>query len=309
MGVNPNDIASLRTASTELINILFPESASSADSKIRVSIVPYSQGVNLGSYADTVTNGAAGWRNCVTERSGAMRLTDAIYNYNGATSDFFRGAGEKLFRNGSERSPWGEQCPDDEILPLTDNKRTLLSKIASLTDDNGTAGQTGVAWGWYTLSPSWASLWPAASAPAAYGSGNSSDDAKKFAVVMTDGNFNNYFDFVDYPETSCRWVWKGYWDRECTTTTNSIWTEYYDDNPSINSPSADRGNQYCSLMKDKNIEVYAIYFETTGSTFGEALMRNCASSSNNFYLAESRSDLIQAFSNIAKKIQNIYLSK
>jgi hypothetical protein len=69
---------------------------------------------------------------------------------------------------------------------LTSDKATLSSRINSLTVTGVTAGQIGIAWGWYTLAPGFSSLWPPASQPQPYGSPN----LKKIAVLMTDGEFN-----------------------------------------------------------------------------------------------------------------------
>ena len=307
-----NDIDALQEASTSLLNTLIPEGTSASDGKVRISIIPYSQGVNLGSYASTVTNGTAGSQNCVTERPGDEKYTDAVYNYDDEQSDFFEGAGDKLYRNDIEQSSsFGESCPDSEVLPLTSNRQKLVDSIDSLIATGGTAGQTGISWGWYTLSPSWSSLWPLDSAPADY----DDDDVLKFAIVMTDGDFNDYFEFRDY--TTSEWTCsggggrRGHSGKNCTytETTESIWTEYYSDYSSYDGESAVRGRTFCDAIKEENIEIYTIYFNTTGSDFGADEMEYCASSSSNFYSAESEAELINAFGNIAKKIQSIYLAR
>ncbi|MCK7614470.1 pilus assembly protein TadG-related protein [Roseibium sediminicola] len=329
MGTNSNDIKALRTAAKDLVKELISEDTDEADSKIRISVVPYSQGVNLGSNASTVTNNQSGSKNCVTERPGEQRFTDAIYKYDSSDSEFFGSAGKILFRNGKRQqkyqwgewvdSPWGEACPKQEILPLTANRAALDTKIGALTASGGTAGQTGIAWGWYTLAPDWGALWPT-SAPAEYGEGTKNDKIKKFAVIMTDGDFNNYFDAEEYSKTTevCDWVessskkkkkskkeWKC-WDE---TTTETVWTEFYQDYADIGDESADRGLELCDKMKDEHIHIYSVYFETNGSDFGEDLMRGCATDAKSFFLATSTTDLENAFSNIAKKIQAIYVSK
>ena len=306
------DMVALKDASTELLNTLIPDGTPESDSKVRISVVPYSQGVNLGLDAATVTNGSASGT-CVTERMAPGNYTDDAYDYKAADEDDDP-AVTYYFGGGSNR------CPLSPVQPLTANRRTLETSIAGLVANGGTAGQTGIAWGWYSLSPNWTNVWPADSAPEAY----SNDDVLKFAVVMTDGDFNQQYDFVQDGQTCSgghwetrmvwRWTWSGWrqvqenvWVEDCVPRYR--WRETYlnparyDDQPSV------RARAICDAMQDSGIEIFSIYFDTGGAGFGDDLMEACASSPQNFYTADSRDDLINAFGNIAKKIQAIYLAK
>lgn len=76
--------------------------------------------------------------------------------------------------------------PNAEVMPLSGQKVDIAAKIDSLTTPSGgTAGHLGTAWAWYTISPNFASIWPAGSQPAAY------DDPKtlKAVVLLTDGDY------------------------------------------------------------------------------------------------------------------------
>ncbi len=301
MSEDPADIEALKTAAKDLVDTLIPDGTQHQDSKVRISIVPYSQGVNLGEYATRVSDGKTGSRHCVTERNGDRKYTDAIYNYDGKNSNFFGGVSEYEVQEYSppRTTNWvSEACPSVPILPLTAKRVQLLKSIKSLTGDAGTAGQTGISWGWYTLSPKWSSLWPPEGTPASY----DDDDTLKFAVIMTDGGFNMSYDTATQRECG----WKGYrWVCGDVEHWYQTWYPYagYNDEP------AARGRKFCQKMKKKGIEVYSIFFETSDSNFGKDLMGYCASSKSNFYYADSQADLVQAFGNIAKKIQSIYLSK
>ena len=77
-----------------------------------------------------------------------------------------------------------------ELMPLTNDKTALLNKIENLTAAGGTAGHLGTAWAWYTLSPNWNTLWPAANRAAAHGTAG----LKKIAILMTDGEYNTEYD-------------------------------------------------------------------------------------------------------------------
>ena len=61
-------------------------------------------------------------------------------------------------------------------------------------------------------------------------------------------------------------------------------------------------------MKDSGIEIFGVYFGDDDYSAGAKNMKSCASEGN-YYQASSSIGLIKAFSNIAKKIQSIYLSK
>ncbi len=296
-GSMSSEMDTLRTAADSVVNILIPAGTDAADSKVRISLVPYSQGVNLGGYANTVTNGGSSYKNCVNEREGDKKFTDAIYDYDGSTSEFFHGTPEYYVRDSGGFERWStgsDKCPGNELLPLTSTRSTLVTAISDLNDGGGTGGQTGIAWGWYTLSPNWASLWPSSSAPEDYGK----DDILKYALIMTDGDFNAEYSRED--RTTC--TYSG-----CKT--DDYWVERFHANSRYSDPPAERAKELCDAMKSKGIKIYAVYFDTGGSSFGDDLMKYCASGSSYYYEATSSESLITAFSNIAKKIQSIYLSK
>ncbi len=298
-----SDIDTLQEAAEELLDTLIPEGTSASASKIKISIVPYSQGVNLGSYASTVTDGESDSDNCVATRPGDEAVTDAVYNYDGSSSEYFWSPGALdyfVYDYGSSES-WNsayDACPDVELVPLTANRSTLEDTIGDLDDGGGTAGQTGIAWGWYTLSPNWTSLWPTASDPETY----DNEEVLKFAVIMTDGSFNLYYGEKD--RTTCSG--KG---KKKTCSTNTYETEVYLPYADENDEPATAAKDLCDGMKDDGISIYSIYFDTGGSGFGEDLMEYCADDSSQFFSADSSDDLISAFGTIAKKIQAIYLAK
>ncbi len=79
-------------------------------------------------------------------------------------------------------------CLDSELIPLTANKGAVLDAIDDLTATGSTAGQIGIAWGWYALSRDFG-MWSGTSQPAAY----DTRDVSKIAVIMTDGDFNTSY--------------------------------------------------------------------------------------------------------------------
>jgi Flp pilus assembly protein TadG len=161
-------IEDLKLAAADLVNILLPDTPTS--NKVRIGLAPYAAGINAGSYASTVTNGASS--RCVHERDGAQAFTDAA-----------PGLGTWL------GTAAGMNCPTAEIQPLSDNKDALHLNIEAYTAGGTTAGHLGAEWAWYLVSPEWASIWPEDSRPVDY------DDANtiKAIVLMTDGKFNTHY--------------------------------------------------------------------------------------------------------------------
>ncbi len=303
-------IDALREASESLVDILMPADSTPSTSKVRISLVPYSQGVNLGTYANKVKGGehysVSG--ECVTERQdydgNSVMLTDATYNYYQDASppplESFYGGGTSSCSSSSE------------MMPLTNDRDELLTAIRALDDRGGTAGQTGIIWGWNSISPNYTNLWPADSAPEAY----DNDDVLKFAIIMTDGDNNRYYEMEEISNWEevevCDWVYRrGRWRYRCEDewqeTITYEWSEegesqkgfYFQDQIEVDM---------CDAMKDSGIEIFGVYFGTNNSSAGARNMSSCASDGN-YYQATSSEGLIQAFSNIAKKIQQIYLSQ
>src|SRR5262249_4910272 len=112
---------------------------------------------------------------CVSERTGANAATDAA-----------PGAGQYLgFNYASPSNPCDTGVG---VIPLTTDTSALHTRINGLQAAGSTAAQVGVAWGWYTLSPTFG-LWTGSSAPAAY----NQQRTQKIAVLMTDGAFNSAY--------------------------------------------------------------------------------------------------------------------
>ena len=285
-GSMSGEIGDLREAASELVETLIPEGT--IDGKVRISVVPYSVGVNLGTYADDATDGES--NKCATERIGDEQYTDASYTVEPI------GDGSGTYRD--------HDCSDSLLLPLTDDRDDLLDNIDDLTTRGYTAGQTGIGWGWYTLSPNWSGLWPMDSAPASYGD----SDVLKFAVVMTDGAFNTYYTQKTWTKKQCnKQKNKGKYTGSCKSGTNTYWVEK--SSSGFNGTSSKRGKKLCNAMDNAGIQIYGVYFGDDSSSDGAKVMEDCASSSSTYIHAADGDDLISAFSKIANEIQSIYLSK
>jgi Putative Flp pilus-assembly TadE/G-like len=167
----------LKTAATELTNVLLPDSGRGVG-KTRIGLAPYSTSINAGAYASKSKGNGNGNGNgnkqekCVSERKGADAFTD------------------QPPKNGKFFGGKPVDCPDNEVLALSQDKTTLNDTIDAYTAFGSTAGHLGIGWAWYLVSPEWKDMWPTDSEPKPYGD----EEVVKAIVVMTDGMFNTEYE-------------------------------------------------------------------------------------------------------------------
>lgn len=219
---------------------------------------------------ETATGNTGSLVSCVTERTGDDKYTDAApaagkyigaYNQSasGVTNKLNYSSDGKCYTAGRELSP---------VIPLTNSRETLDAFFTNATVGGGTPGHLGTAWAWYLLSPNWSDVWPAASTPASY----SDAGTKKFAIIMTDGEYN-----MQYSTESSR----------------------------------AQAAALCTAMKTQNIKVFTIGFgfdpdvvSGSNTSVGKAkeTLQNCASDSSSYFFPYDGAALRQTFSNIGTSI-------
>lgn len=211
---------------------------------------------------------------CASERVGAEAYTDA------APGTAYVGRHYPADSN---------PCPSSPIVPLTPDRTLLKGKIDALSIGGSTAGQIGIAWGWYMISPEFGYLWPGASAPAAYGA----SELIKIAVIMTDGEFNTAY---------CG----GVIARDSGSGSGSS-SDHVNCN-ATNGSSASQALKQCQAMKQKGIVVFTVGFDLDTQS-AKDLMKQCATSESYAYLASDGAALKEAFRSIAINISRLRLSR
>ena len=274
-------IADLRSAAKTAVNT-FLDGQDERNPRIRLSIVPYADGVNVGSLANSVVHVETGYEtgeppsasdpilaatapdNCATERKGRYQFSDVGPDYAKVNRDY-----RLAF------------CPNAQLKPLTASIADLESSIDSFTAGGYTAGHIGVQWAWYMLSERWAGFLPAESRPAKH---NSSKVAK-YAILMTDGQFNTAFADVGKRERT-----RGYQPYK----------------------SRSKAERLCAEMKRDGIEIFTIGFDLN-SADARGVMQRCASpdhgSVQHYYEAANGAALEAAFLKIAANIERLTLVK
>lgn len=210
---------------------------------------------------------------CVTERTGGNRYTDV----SAATSRVAR----HYTSNGA--------CLTDAIMPLSSDRATLKNRIGAFKAVGGTAGQIGIGWGWYMLSPTFNAIWPSGSA----GVYNSAETLKA-AVIMTDGEFNTPY---------CSGVVSR--DAGAGSGDNSTKIDCAPDN----SDPYTQSRALCDAMKAKGVVVYTVGLGISGTGQAADLLRYCATGSGYFHLANTADDLGDAFGAIGRDITQLRISK
>lgn len=181
-------------------------------------------------------------------------------------------------------------CPNATITPLSSDKTALKAAITGYSDGGSTAGHIGLAWGWYMISPDFASLWPSSSRGAAYGA----KDLLKVVILMTDGDFNTAYCNGVLAEDSGPGSGGMSSKIDCDAT---------------NGASLSQAQALCTAMKAKGVIIYTVGFQVGSGSTAESLMKSCASSSANYFLPSSGTALKEAFKAIGSSITSLRLSR
>jgi Flp pilus assembly protein TadG len=214
--------------------------------------------------------------NCVTERIGPDAMNDK------APSVSYVGLNYPSTSN---------PCPAaNTFLPLTSDKTALKNKVNALAATGSTAGHLGAAWGWYTLSPNWGSLFPPASRAGDY----NVRSLFKIAVLMTDGEYNSAY---------CNGVIAG------NSTSGSGSTNDQINCNATNGHSFDQALAYCQAMKDAGILIYTVGFEVVADPRATQLVNQCATSPGHVYMATGSAQLREVFQAIARSINEVRLTR
>lgn len=233
-----------------------------------------------------------GATDCVTERVGDEAYTDA------APDD----APVAFAYTGTDNVAQGG-CMGTTFTPLTTDRDTLKTRIDNFTAEGGTAGQIGVAWGWYMVSPEFAGVFPTASQPLPYGS----EGLLKVVIIMTDGEFNA----VHRDGIRAK-------DSGTGGGTNDRWINQNSDNGNPFKQSA----RLCDAMRAKGIIVYTVGFDINEQSdptpnkggvdtvdTAEDVMQYCATNPSYVYLPQNGSSLKTAFGAIGRSISQLRISR
>jgi hypothetical protein len=211
-------------------------------------------------------------RSCVVGRSGPDRFTDAGPGVGRYVTPLYTASN----RNCSAPAA-------SVVMPLSSSRDAISARIDGLATGIGRATQVGVGWGWYVLSPNWASVLPDDGAPDAYGQAG----VRKIAILLIGGSPN-----IGY---SASGVVAG-------TAGAPVSSE------AANGPPADQVAELCAGMKRSGIEIYAVGFGAEIDAPTAALVQGCATRSDQARLAGDGVQLRSIFRDIGMEIAMLYLA-
>lgn len=270
--------------------------------RTRVSIVPYSEAVNVGAlasntvfrervggpdvlYADApILASASGADTCATERKLPNGRPDYSDESPSARRPDDRGRATIARVNRDDRLG---VCPSARLVPLTADADALKRQIRNFSPNGVTAGGIAAQWGHYMLSPKWRTP----IRDAGLGDGPANHDARKvgkIAILMTDGLFNTAFAGTGRGRPQL--------DQALAASANA--------------------EAVCEAMKRDGIQVYTIGFDldNVGTPRADrdrakATLRACANEDTDkvtyFYQAANGEELTAAFLDIIRNMERL----
>lgn len=195
-------------------------------------------------------------------------------------------------------------CTTKPLQRLTNNTSTLKSVINSMAPLGSTNIHEGFMWGWRTLSPN--SVFADGSPYSSSSSSSNTSTVNKVIILMTDGT--NSWSVNSYAPSGSLYFSSGYFQNANGTNPNR---RLPPTNQNISDATSARNAldaltaQACANAKAVNISIYTIGFSIPSDPIdnqGLSLLKGCASSSNQFFVANTSDDLISAFGQIAASI-------
>lgn len=209
-------------------------------------------------------------------------------------------------------------CTTQPLLRLTNSTSTLKSLINNMAPLGSTNIHEGLMWGWRTLSPNSVFKDDNQAAYTASSSNSDTTTINKIIILMTDGE-NSWSTWPNAP-TGSYYFAAGYFQNANTQSAKTLTpnTRLPPKNQNVNDADSARNAldaltaEACKNIKDVNITVFTIGFSVPSDPIdsaGQTLLRNCASSVDKFYLANTSDDLLKAFDDIQKSIGKLRLTQ
>lgn len=305
----------MQSAATKFVENMLIEKY---EDKISVSLVPYTEQVNIGQtlLAGLNVTPRHNYSHCIEfESSDFNKLSiDTAYPYEHMQHVQFNGprASEGL------SSTDNTTCPKhsyERIIPMLQDLDNFRIEIAKLKPRAGTSIFVGLKWGLALLDPSMASVLapilaggPFAGRPAAYAQTGQASQTQKVLVMMTDGqndrSYRLHDQFASTPGHFANWNsmnWSYFKNYPGGGRNFNSWAYQKYDNPTGNFYM----QQLCSKAKLKGVIIYAVAVDAT--TDGNSQMSQCASSPSHFFDATGN-ELDDIFTAIARQITELRLS-
>ena len=292
-----NKIGNLKTATNGLLDTFDDLN----NENLRVSVVPFSQYVNVGTsrrnetWLDVPANETVcRTKRDVTSRTNCRRIqrtctndgvtVDCSYNqcdrtfgpeyqscstvaWNGCVGSRVGGYDERVGYDGRKIPGLTNVSCATELQPLNNNISNVKATVSGLTPRHETYIPAGVLWGWRTLDES---------VPFSSNGANAKADREKVMIVMTDG--------------------------ENQRSKNG--TRH--DNTNVGSANS-KTDTLCTQAKRDDVTIYTIAYDVN-DTATKTMLTRCASDSSKFFDAGNASELNKAFQTIGEALNQLRIS-
>lgn len=180
-------------------------------------------------------------------------------------------------------------CDLEPLTRLTTDYRAITRSIARMTPSGNTNIPMGLVWGWHTLSPN---------APFGDGRPYGEERLTKIAILMTDGdNVNStYSNPHNSTYSGVGYIGQGRLGVGTSSSANQR-----------RDAMDDRMAELCRNMQSAGIVIYTVGVGVDSRT--QTLLRNCATSRDNFFNVSSAGGIGEAFDRIAGSIENLRISR
>ncbi|GJD37546.1 hypothetical protein QO012_004577 [Methylobacterium aerolatum] len=202
-------------------------------------------------------------------------------------------------------------CTTRPLQRLTNDKAALKALINAMAPSGSTNIHEGFMWGWRTLSPT--SVFADGSAYSSSSNSSSAQTINKIIILMTDGT--NSWATNPYSPNGSMYFAAGYFKNANDTTASGRMPtgnqNVYDSTSARNALDALTA-EACKNAKNANISIYTIGFSVPSDPIdsaGQTLLRNCASTPAQFYIANNSDDLIKSFQQIQASIGVLRLTQ
>lgn len=301
----------LKTAANEFLDTVLKDDN---EDVVSVSIVPYDEGVSLGS---SLYNSLRSELSVVHRHNYSHCLEFDDYEF-GQTGLDWNKTYEQM-QHTRLYSSWGFQCSNDNhdrIQVLSQNRTALQTQVNALQPSGNTHIFLGMKWAAALLEPSFNTIvddliQDGLADPAFWNRPAAFDDVEtlKTIVLMTDGENTSSYRVQDWAYSRSshyvhwnNWSIMGYLQRYVRSSQHHhyYYTKYW------NSYGDTLLDNICSAAKDDGIVIWSIGFEV--DDHGADVMQDCASSPSHFFRVEGI-EISDAFDAIARQINQLRLTQ
>ena len=320
----------LQQAATNFVSTLL---TNDNKDKISISLIPYSEHVNIGPniFNNINTTAVHNFSHCVEFPAAAYSTTvfDTSATYTQVqhlqTNSEYNSSGNRI------NDITEPVCPFysfERVTPLSQNATALNAQINALRPRAGTSIFLGLKWGVTLLDPSFKPVLNAlpsntidavfSDRPGTYSTSTStsSGDTQKYVVLMTDGvndrSWRLYDWAYDTPSERAHWASENFPYYRATDLGWDSWNNWL-----YEHYNATIGDTHMAAMcteaksAERNIILYTISLGSSGDAttdeHGWTQLRNCASSPNHFFKTSGQ-ELVEIFEDIADQITDLRLT-